>query len=111
MSSHNRRQLNLQQTSDLTYVPTWAGAAYVCFIDAHSCMVVGWRVASHMRTMMVLDAIEMARWWRGTQLDVLHGPLVAVASTINVELHPSKDVLEVRQTRYRQGRRALPAAA
>jgi putative transposase len=55
--------------TDLTYVPTWAGIAYVCFIiDAYSRMIVGWRVASHMRTTMVLDAIEMARWSRGTQL-------------------------------------------
>jgi transposase InsO family protein len=53
--------------TDLTYVPTWAGVAYVCFIiDACSRMIVGWRVASHMRTSMVLDAIEMARWSRGT---------------------------------------------
>ena len=34
-------------------------------------MIVGWRVASHMRTTMVLDAIEMARWSRGTRLDGL----------------------------------------
>ena len=55
--------------TDLTFVPTWAGVAYVCFIiDAYSRMIVGWRVASHMRTTMVLDAIEMARWSRGTQL-------------------------------------------
>jgi putative transposase len=55
--------------TDLTYVPTWAGVAYVCFIiDAYSRMIVGWRVAWHMRTTMVLDAIEMARWSRGTQL-------------------------------------------
>jgi len=40
--------------------------AYVCFIiDAFSRMIVGWRVAGHMRTPMVLDAIEMARWNRG----------------------------------------------
>jgi len=55
--------------TDLTFVSTWAGVAYVCFIiDACSRMIVGWRVASHMRTAMVLDAIEMARWSRGTQL-------------------------------------------
>jgi len=55
--------------TDLTYVPTWAGVAYVCFItDAYSRMIVGWRVAAHMRTTMVLDAIEMARWSRGTHL-------------------------------------------
>ena len=31
-------------------------------------MIVGWRVAGHMRTTMVLDAIEMARWSRGNTL-------------------------------------------
>lgn len=55
--------------TDLTFVATWAGVAYVCFIiDAFSRMIVGWRVASHMRTPMVLDAIEMARWSRGANL-------------------------------------------
>ncbi|GII98220.1 putative transposase [Sediminihabitans luteus] len=55
--------------TDLTYVPTFAGMAYVCFIiDAFSRTIVGWRVAAHMRTEMVLDAIEMARWSRGTRL-------------------------------------------
>ena len=55
--------------TDLTFVPTWAGVAYVCFItDAHSRTIVGWRAASHMRTTMVLDAIEMARWSRGNLL-------------------------------------------
>ena len=58
--------------TDLTYVPTWAGVAYVCFItDAFSRMIVGWRVAGHMRTEMVLDALEMARWQRGTRLEDL----------------------------------------
>jgi putative transposase len=58
--------------TDLTYVATWAGIAYVCFIvDAYSRTIVGWRVASHMRTTMVLDALEMARWSRGTRLEGL----------------------------------------
>jgi putative transposase len=58
--------------TDLTFVPTWAGVAYVCFIvDAFSRMIVGWRVAGHMRTPMVLDAIEMARWSRGHHHDDL----------------------------------------
>ena len=57
---------------DLTYVATWSGFAYVCFItDAFSRKIVGWRVASHMRTQMVLDALEMARWSRGTRLEGL----------------------------------------
>lgn len=55
--------------TDLTYVATWSGVAYACFIvDAFSRMIVGWRVASNMRTEMVLDALEMARWSRGARL-------------------------------------------
>ena len=49
-----------------TYVPTRSGMAYVCFIvDAFSRRIVGWRVASNMKTEMVLDALEMARRSRG----------------------------------------------
>lgn len=58
--------------TDLTYVPTWSGVGYVCFIiDAFSRRIVGWRVAGHMRTAMVLDALEMARWQRGARLEGL----------------------------------------
>jgi len=58
--------------TDLTYVPTRAGTAYVCFIiDAFARRIVGWRVAAHMRTEMVLDAVEMARNSRGTRLEGL----------------------------------------
>ncbi len=58
--------------TDLTFVPTWQGVAYVCFIiDAFSRMIVGWRCASNMKTETVLDAIEMARWSRGRKLPEL----------------------------------------
>jgi putative transposase len=54
--------------TDLTYVPTRSGMAYVCFIvDAYSRRIVGWTAASHMRTQMVLDALEMARRSRGSK--------------------------------------------
>jgi putative transposase len=44
----------------------------VCFLtDAFSRRIVGWRVASHMKATMVLDALEMARWTRGTRLEGL----------------------------------------
>jgi putative transposase len=57
---------------DITYVPTWAHVVYVCFIvDAFARRIIGWRVATNMRTDMVLDALEMAAWTRGTQLDGL----------------------------------------
>lgn len=54
--------------TDLTYVPTRSGMAYVCFIvDAFSRRIVGWRVAANMKTEMVLDALEMARATRGAR--------------------------------------------
>jgi putative transposase len=54
--------------TDLTYVPTRSGMAYVCFIvDAFSRRIVGWRVAANMRTEMVLEALEMARRSRGNR--------------------------------------------
>jgi len=44
--------------TDLTFVTTWAGVAYVFFIiDAYSRMIFGWRVALHIKTETVLDAI------------------------------------------------------
>ena len=47
-------------------MPTRSGMAYVCFIvDAFSRRIVGWRVASNMKTDMVLEALEMARRSRG----------------------------------------------
>ena len=54
--------------TDITYVPTRSGMAYVCFIvDAYPRRIVGWRVAPNMKTDMVLDALEMARRTRGSQ--------------------------------------------
>jgi putative transposase len=54
--------------TDLTYVATRSGMAYVCFIvDAFSRRIVGWRVAANMKTAMVLDALEMARRTRGNR--------------------------------------------
>ena len=71
--------------TDLTFVPTWAGVAYVCFIiDAYRRMIVGWRVAAHMRTTMVLDAIEMARWSRGTTLP---GLTMSLRCRVAVHVH------------------------
>jgi putative transposase len=58
--------------ADLTYVRTWAGFVYVAFIlDAFSRMIVGWQIASHLRTDLALDALEMAIWHRQGRLDGL----------------------------------------
>ena len=55
--------------ADLTYVWTVRGFCYTAFvIDAFSRRIVGWRVASHLRTDLALDALEMAIWARGSTL-------------------------------------------
>ena len=47
--------------ADITYVPTWAGFLYLAVVlDAWSRRVVGWAMATHLRTELVLDALNMA---------------------------------------------------
>jgi transposase InsO family protein len=47
--------------ADLTYVRTYSGFVYLAFIlDVFSRRIVGWQIASHMRTQLVMDALEMA---------------------------------------------------
>ena len=47
--------------ADITYVPTWAGFLFVAVVlDAWSRRIVGWAMASNLRTQLVLDAMEMA---------------------------------------------------
>jgi putative transposase len=51
--------------ADLTYVRTWAGFVHVSFVfDVFSRFIVGWQAASHLRTDLALDALEMALWQR-----------------------------------------------
>jgi len=47
--------------ADITYVPTWMGPLYLAVVvDAWSRRVVGWAMATHLRTQLVLDALQMA---------------------------------------------------
>lgn len=51
--------------ADITYASTWEGWLYVAFIlDVYSRAIVGWQIADHLRTDLVLDALEMAIWRR-----------------------------------------------
>jgi len=46
---------------DLSYLRCWEGVVFFAFIiDVHSRRVVGWQLAGHMRTDLVLDALRMA---------------------------------------------------
>jgi putative transposase len=47
--------------ADITYVPTWSGFLYLSVvIDAWSRRIVGWSMKTHLRTDLVLDALNMA---------------------------------------------------
>jgi putative transposase len=47
--------------ADITYVPTWAGFLYLAVVlDVWSRRVVGWAMATHLRTELVTQALDMA---------------------------------------------------
>lgn len=47
--------------ADITYVPTWTGFLYLAVVlDAWSRRVVGWAMETHLRTGLVLAALNMA---------------------------------------------------
>ena len=47
--------------ADITYVPTLAGFLYLAIVlDVFSRRIVGWSMAGHLRTELVLDALDMA---------------------------------------------------
>jgi putative transposase len=59
--------------ADITYLPTWQGFLYLAVVlDAFSRRVVGWAMADHLRTELVLDALEMALWNRRPSPGLIH---------------------------------------
>jgi putative transposase len=47
--------------ADITYVPTWAGFLYLAIVlDVWSRRIVGWAMRTHLRTELVLEALNMA---------------------------------------------------
>lgn len=64
---------NALWVADLTYVATWAGFAYVAFvIDVFSRRIVGWKVATSLRTDLALDALEQAIHARPDRDGLIH---------------------------------------
>jgi putative transposase len=56
---------------DFTRLSCWEGIVYFAFvIDVYSRMIVGWQLAGHMRTTLVLDALRMALGLRAPGADV-----------------------------------------
>jgi putative transposase len=58
--------------ADITFIPTAAGFLYLAVVlDAFSRRIVGWAMANHLRTELVLDALKMAIGQR-QPTDVIH---------------------------------------
>ena len=54
--------------TDITEHPTRAGKVYCCAVeDVFTRQVVGWSIADHMRSDLVVDALQMATWRRRPQ--------------------------------------------
>jgi len=54
-------QPNELWVADATFVPTWEGFLFLAVVvDVFSRRVVGWAMADHLRTELMLDALEMA---------------------------------------------------
>src|SRR4051794_28263887 len=59
--------------ADITFVPTAAGFLYLAVVlDAWSRRIVGWSMANHLRTELVLDALQMAIRQRRPSGEVIH---------------------------------------
>jgi transposase InsO family protein len=57
--------------ADISYLRCWEGVVSFAFvIDVFSRMVVGWQLATNMRTDLVLDALKMALGMRGPGAEV-----------------------------------------
>jgi putative transposase len=47
--------------ADITYIPTWAGFLYLAIVlDVYSRRIVGWAMETHLRTDLILAALNMA---------------------------------------------------
>ena len=52
---------NQTWSADITYISTWEGFLYLAHVqDLFSRLIVGWSMADHLRSGLVVDALEMA---------------------------------------------------
>jgi putative transposase len=59
--------------ADITYVKTNEGFLYLAFVlDAYSRKLVGWAMETHLRTELVVDALQMAIWRRKPTAGLIH---------------------------------------
>jgi putative transposase len=59
--------------SDITFIPTWSGFLYLAIVlDVYSRRVVGWSMQTHLRTELILEALQMALVQRQPRRGVIH---------------------------------------
>ena len=59
--------------ADITYIPTWTGTLYLAVVlDVWSRRVIGWAMETHLRTTLVLAALDMAITQRRPQQVIHH---------------------------------------
>jgi putative transposase len=64
---------NVLWIADVTYLRTWEGWLYLAAVqDAYSRRIVGWSMADHMRSELVVDALQMAVSRRGPAPGLIH---------------------------------------
>lgn len=74
--------------ADITYVPTTAGFLYLAVVlDAYSRRVVGWSMANHLRTELVVAALEMALDQRRPEEVIHHSDQGCQYTSIAFGLH------------------------
>ena len=64
---------NVLWVADITYLRTWEGWLYLAAVqDAYSRRIVGWSMADHMRSDLVVDALQMAVARRRPEAGLIH---------------------------------------
>jgi len=59
--------------ADATYIPRWSGFLYLAMVlDVYSRRVVGWAMETHLRTELILSALEMALVQRRPARGLIH---------------------------------------
>ena len=59
--------------ADITYISTWSGFGYLATVlDVFSRRIVGWAFADHMRTELIVDAVDMALFTRKPKRGLIH---------------------------------------
>jgi len=74
--------------ADITYVPTWAGFLFLAVVlDVWSRRVVGWAMATHLRTELVLEALETDKRPVSAVADYTE-----VRDVVTVDIHENRDI-------------------